>query len=235
VEQDDVGNIDLQFRPNLEEENVTSYEIKRRQLPSPKNVSPVTAASAKGIARFGIQPSGSTMKAFLSSNPTMTSKPLAPSPDVDQNGYEIIGTKNPKSAVDGVLKFRDPKVTAHQVYSYYIVAIDQDNLRSRSGDLLCSAEISPDYLGPAKLTPAATCASVKLSWPAAAEAKHYIVERALKATPTNLIQLSGIGRDTNYTDYSVQAGESYSYRVIGVTEDGNVTDPVQTDVTVPQK
>ncbi|MEY2565288.1 MAG: hypothetical protein QOH88_3481 [Verrucomicrobiota bacterium] len=236
VEQDDVGNIDLQFRPNLEEENVTSYEIRRRLIPSPAvKVSPATGASAKGIARFGIQPSGSAINAILRSNPALLTKPAVVSSNKDQDGYEVIGTKNPKGAVDGILTFRDPKVTAHQVYSYYIVAINQDNLRTSSGDLLCSAEISPEYKGPAKLTPTATCESVKLIWPVTAEAKNYIVERALKTAPANRVQLSGIGRETTYVDHSVQPGESYSYRVIGVTEDGNVTEPVQTDVTVPVK
>ena len=76
---------------------------------------------------------------------------------------------------------------------------------------------------------------MKLSWPVTPEAKNYIVERALKTAPAGRVQLSGIGRETTYIDHSVQPGESYSYRVVGVTEDGNVTDPVEAEVTVPLK
>jgi hypothetical protein len=232
VAQDDVGNIDILFRPNLDEENVKSYEVKRRLLPLPSQIPAPSVAGAKGAARFGIRPAESAMRTYLRANPNVkpTLNPTAP-----EDGYEVIGTVSPKGVVDGILKFRDPKVAAHKVYSYYLVAINDDNLRARSGNQLCSSEISPSYPGPKTLTPAATCESVKLSWSVTADAKNYIVQRALKSAPTNIIQLSGIGSATTYTDYSIQPGESYSYRVLGVTDDGNVTEPVQADVNVPPK
>ena len=245
--QDDVGNIDLQFRPNIIEESVEIYEVKRRLLPATRNKQNSTTPSAptksatKGGARFGIHPPESAMQLYLRENPGVqkTGLPLSPADE----SAEKVGTVNPNEVVDGVLQFRDTNVSAHpnQLYSYYIVAINHDGLHSRSGNHLCSATTSVKYPGPATLTPVVSCESVKLSWPATQDvANGYIVQRAQKpgqgnGKPVDAVQLSGTVTATSYTDYSVQPGQSYVYRVIGVTKEGNVTEPTQADVTVPAR
>ena len=174
------------------------------------------------------------MQTYLRANPIVLTQNLQVSPT--ESNYEVIGTVGPTEVVDGILTFQDTTAAAHQVYSYYIVAINQEgDLKARSGNHLCSTDISRTYPGPAKLTPAASCESVKLTWPATEDANGYIIERALKAVPTNVVQLSGIIAATSYTDYSVLPGESYTYRVTGVTLHGNITSPAQKDVTVPTK
>ncbi|MDQ3815701.1 MAG: hypothetical protein M3347_17440, partial [Armatimonadota bacterium] len=86
--------------------------------------------------------------------------------------------------------------------------------------------------------PAVGDEGVKLTWAAAPDAVGYIIRRATNpvANPaTDFVQLTGIRKETSYTDAAVAPGQTYTYHVLAINKEGLVSEPVEKVIAVPAK
>lgn len=154
--------------------------------------------------------------------------------------YQVVGEAEPdKIDSKGNVVYVDTNnLIPNELYSYTIIAQDADKWRSDASQPLIVSPFRTKADPPAGLKAAlhASGRGVVLNWNAPQKAEHeeiigYFVQRS-NAGNNTFIQISNLGVETSWTDRSVMKGRSYSYRVLSMDKQGNLSDPVQLDFAV---
>jgi fibronectin type 3 domain-containing protein len=125
--------------------------------------------------------------------------------------------------------YSDTSLTAATSYSYHVQATDAaGNLSAFSNTASATTEADPPPTAPSNLTAtAASATQINLSWTASTDqvgVTGYDIQRCSGSGCSNFAQVTSVsGTTTSYSDTSLTAATSYSYRVQATDAAGNLS------------
>jgi hypothetical protein len=156
--------------------------------------------------------------------------------------YKIVGeiSSNNVDSKGNVAYVDTNDLIPNEFYSYTIVALDADKWRSDASRPLTGSPLRVKADPPINLKAVlnASTHGVNLFWDAPVkigneEIVGYFVQRSNPGS-NNFIQISDLRTENKWGDLAVMKGRTYSYRVLSMDKQGNLSDPVQIDFAVPK-
>jgi chitodextrinase len=183
-------------------------------------------------------PAPSTPGSLTSPSQTMTSVSLswtASTPgagsDCAITGYQVTDTTTGNQSTVTGTTFNDTGLSPSTSYSYLVVAVESNGLKSATAATLTKAT-SSDTQAPTAATnfvaTAPSASQVSLSWTAATDnvgVTKYVLTRG-----STVVTLGSV---TSYTDNTVSASTSYTYSLVAYDAAGNASTAVTATITTP--